>query len=114
MDIDYKAIGIRIKIARIKREITQDQVASVTGLSNPHISNVETGNTKLSLPTLIKIANALLVSVDDLLCDNVIHSKAVFEKELSELLEDCTKNETCAILEIAKTTKAVLRKKLET
>jgi len=113
MEIDYKAIGQRIKIARIKKDITQDQVAEITGLSNPHVSNVETGSTKPSLPTIIKIANALSVSVDELLCDNIIHSKAIFEKELSELLEDCSDKETYAIVEIAKTIKAVFRKTLE-
>ncbi|WP_345788359.1 helix-turn-helix transcriptional regulator [Desulfosporosinus metallidurans] len=51
--------------------MTQDQVAEITGLSNPHVSNVETGSTKPSLPTIIKIANALSVSVDELLCDNI-------------------------------------------
>ena len=113
MEIDYKAIGQRIKIARIKKDITQDQVADITGLSNPHISNVETGSTKVSLPSIIKIANALSVSVDELLCDNIIHSKVVFEKELAELLEDCSDKETHAIVEIAKTTKSVFRKTLE-
>ncbi|OLN33549.1 hypothetical protein [Desulfosporosinus metallidurans] len=43
----------------------------------------------------------------------LIHSKAVFDKELSELLEDCSDKETHAIVEIAKTTKAVFRKTLE-
>ncbi|OLN33548.1 hypothetical protein DSOL_0795 [Desulfosporosinus metallidurans] len=32
---------------------------------------METGSTKPSLPTIIKIANALSVSVDELLCDNI-------------------------------------------
>ncbi|MHB8172537.1 MAG: helix-turn-helix domain-containing protein [Thermincolia bacterium] len=106
-------LAVGKKIARIKKDITQDQVAEITGLSNPHVSNVETGSTKPSLPTIIKIANALSVSVDELLCDNIVHSKAVFEKELSELLADCNKKETHAIVEIAKTAKAVFKKTLE-
>ena len=72
MEIDYKAIGQRIKIARIKKGITQEAVADLIDITPAHMSNVETGKTKVSLPTLIEIANALSVSVDVLLCDNVL------------------------------------------
>ena len=81
MEIDYKAIGQRIKIARIKKGITQESVANIINMTPSHMSNVETGKTKVSLPTLIAIANALSVSVDTLLCDNVLSSKVIFEKE---------------------------------
>ena len=80
MEVDYKAIGQRIKIARIKKGVTQETVADLIDITPAHMSNVETGKTKVSLPTLIAIANALSVSVDTLLCDNVIASKIVFEK----------------------------------
>ena len=75
MEVDYKAIGQRIKIARIKKGVTQETVADLIDITPAHMSNVETGKTKVSLPTLIAIANALSVSVDTLLCDNVIASK---------------------------------------
>ena len=58
MEIDYKAIGQRIKIARIKKGITQEAVADLIDITPAHMSNVETGKTKVSLPTLIEIANA--------------------------------------------------------
>ena len=69
LDIDYKAIGLRIKAARARKGLTQGNIANLTGLSTPHISNIETGNTKLGLPTIIHLANVLDVSVDELLCD---------------------------------------------
>ena len=70
MDINYKAIGVRIKAARARKGVTQGYIANLIGLSTPHISNIETGNTKLGLPTIIHLANVLDVSVDELLCDN--------------------------------------------
>ena len=79
MEIDYKAIGQRIKIARIKKGITQEAVADLIDITPAHMSNVETGKTKVSLPTLIEIANALSVSVDVLLCDNVLASQNIFK-----------------------------------
>ena len=72
MEIDYKAIGKRIKIKRIKKGITQEAVSDIIDITPAHMSNIETGKTKVSLPTLIEIYNALSVSVDMLLCDNVI------------------------------------------
>ena len=59
LELDYKAIGKRIKIARIKQNLTQETVADRIGVTPQHISNVETGNTSVSLPTLIAIANTL-------------------------------------------------------
>ena len=71
MELDYKAIGKRVKIARIKADLTQEKLAEQIELSPTHLSNIETGTTKVSLTTIVNIANALSVSVDDLLCDSV-------------------------------------------
>ena len=81
MELDYKAIGKRIKIARIKKNLTQEAIADKIGITPQHVSNIETGNASVSLTTLVAIANTLTVSVNDLLCDTVLISKAVFEKE---------------------------------
>ncbi len=105
MDIDYKAIGVRIKAARTRKGVTQGNIARITGLSTPHISNIETGNTKLGLPTIIHLANVLDVSVDELLCDNIHRSEKIFHNELSELLQDCTVDELHIIAELAKVIK---------
>lgn len=83
MELDYKAIGKRIKIARIKKNLTQEAIADKIGITPQHVSNIETGNASVSLTTLVAIANTLTVSVNDLLCDTVLISKAVFEKEAS-------------------------------
>ena len=110
MEIDYKAIGQRIKIARIKKGITQESVANITP---SHMSNVETGKTKVSLPTLIAIANALSVSVDTLLCDNVLSSKVIFEKEAKDIFSDCDEYEIRSLVELLKSAKTVIRKDRE-
>ncbi len=43
MEVDYKAIGQRIKIARIKKGVTQETVADLIDITPAHMSNVETG-----------------------------------------------------------------------
>ena len=85
MELDYKAIGKRIKIARIKKNLTQEAIADKIGITPQHVSNIETGNASVSLTTLVAIANTLTVSVNDLLCDTVLISKAVFEKEAKRI-----------------------------
>ena len=86
------------------------QLVRALRLTPAHLSNIETGNTKLSLPTLIRIANALSVSVDDLLCDNVIHSNHVFNKEAQEILADCSPYDIRILLDILKSAKEALRR----
>lgn len=109
MELDYKAIGKRIKIARIKKNLTQETVADRIGITPQHVSNIETGNTSVSLTTLVAIANTLTVSVDTLLCDTVLTSKVVFEREASEIFEDCNEYEVRVLVDVLKATKHSLR-----
>ena len=110
MSIDYKSIGRRIKAARIRLDMTQERLAEKVNLSPSHLSNIETGTTKVSLPTIIKLANALRVSVDSLLADSVVQSKAVFEEDIQTILSDCDDYEIQVIADIAAATKKTLRK----
>ena len=48
MELDYKAIGKRIKIARIKADLTQEKLSEMVGVSPTHLSNIETGTTRVS------------------------------------------------------------------
>ncbi len=76
MELDYKVIGKRIKIARIKADMAQDELANRVEISAAHMSNIETGKTHVSLKVIIHIANALAVYVDDFLCGNIIAVQA--------------------------------------
>jgi len=50
MNIDYKALGERIAKRRKVLNLTQEDVAEATGLSNNYISNIENNH---SIPALI-------------------------------------------------------------
>ena len=110
MDLDYRAIGKRIRTARSKLGITQETLAERAGLSTTHMSNIETGNSKLSLPTIVSLANVLGVTVDLLLCDNVVLSKDIFLREIQELVSDCDNYEIRIITDLIRTAKDSLRK----
>ena len=110
MELDYKAIGKRIKIARIKADMKQEHLAERAKLSPTHVSNVETGTTKVSLSSLVSLANALGVTVDDLLCDSLIHARVQFEQDIAELLEDCDPYEIRMVKDMTEALIATLRR----
>ena len=110
MELDYTAIGKRIKIARIKANLTQERFAEKAGLSISHLSNIETGTANVSLAMIVNIANALDVTVDDLLCDNVVKAKTQFEKDIAELFDDCDEYEIRIIKDIAVAAKNTIRR----
>ena len=110
MIIDYEAIGLRIREARKKAGITKEALANDADVSLRFISYIEKGQTKMSLETLVSIANALSVSADDLLCDNLVHSFHVYNKEAQEVFDKCTKRNGPVLVGILKAANDVLEK----
>ena len=109
-ELDYAMIGQRIRQARIALGWQQAELAYRAGLNSSYVSHIETGQTKLALPTMVKIANALSVSVDALLCDNLLAVQHVYDHKIAEELKDCDTAELQAFLEIIQTTKKALRR----
>ena len=60
--MDQKLIGRRIKLAREKRRLTQEQLAELVFLSPMHVSVIERGVKLPILETLINIANVLKIT----------------------------------------------------
>ena len=56
--MDYYMIGQKIRKFRKSCGLSQEQLAEEVGISTTHLSHIETGNTKLSLPVFVKIASA--------------------------------------------------------
>ena len=110
MELDYQAIGVRIRRLRKEQGLTQQTLAEISNQEPSNISHIERGATKLSLPTLVSIANALGVTVDELLCDSLPASRSVFESEAARVLSDCSHLELKIIMETIRTLKEKLRK----
>ncbi|MBQ7836713.1 MAG: helix-turn-helix transcriptional regulator [Clostridia bacterium] len=113
-NIDYGIIGQRIRDIRISKEWTQAHLAEISGIEPSNISHIERAATKLSLPTLISIANALGVTTDELIYGNLLKSSHVSVKMIDELLSDCSAEEIKSIALMIKTTKTILRNKKHT
>lgn len=110
MGLDYQAIGVRIRRFRKDKGLTQQTLAERSDQEPSNISHIERGATKLSLPTLVSIANALEVTVDELLCDSLPASRAVFDREVEHILADCTHTEMKIITETMRALKDSLRR----
>ena len=91
--IDYESIGKRIKHYRTEKRLSQEDLGNIVAVNNEHISRIEGGKKNLSLELLILIANALDVSADDLLTDNLKHSSSPVGTEIHDLLLDCNHDE---------------------
>lgn len=111
MAIDYSVIGKRIRKIRADKKWTQATLAEMSGVEPSNISHIERAATKLSLPTLIAIANALEVSLDELVYGNLVKSSHVSVDIIDKLISDCSADELKALAEVIKTTKSVLRSK---
>ncbi len=91
--IDYSDIGLRIKSLRRKHKISQEKLAEAVGLSISHISHIENASTKISLPTLVAIANYFQVLLDYLLCGSLKESHDTYYTQIDFLLKQCNPTE---------------------
>lgn len=107
--MDYRLLGQRIRTARMAAGLSQEQLAEMVGLTSQHISHTEVASTKISLPALVKIANALHTSVDKLLFDSVQESKTHLMAEVQTVFADCTPDEVYVMLEAASAVKRSIR-----
>ena len=110
MSVDYKDMGKRIREIRESKHMTQAALSELAGIEPSNLSHIERAATKVSLPTLINIANALEVSLDELVCGSLIRSEHIAVRQLNELLSDCTPAELQAVIEMVNTVKKILRR----
>lgn len=62
--MDTKAVGQRIKAARERRGLTQEELAALVNISPTHVSVIERGAKTVRMDTFVAIANVLEVSAD--------------------------------------------------
>lgn len=110
--MDYFKIGQRIRKLRKAQELSQEQLAELVGISVTHMSHIETGNTKLSLPVFVRIADELGVPTDELLHDPQTAQDASI-REIVELLERCPPQQARIISDIARAARISLSKNIQ-
>ena len=96
--MDNSALGKRIREARLRKKITQDQLSEKIGVSLYYIGEIERGAKSPSLRTFIAIAEALDVSTDSLLRDEISTGNVYVNNEITKKLDMLTpKQRICAV-----------------
>ena len=103
--MDYYAIGQRIRKIRKARGLSQEELAEQVGISTTHMSHIETGNTKMSLPIFAALASALEVRTDELLYDEAPAGRSAALTHITELLDGCTTPQVRVIEDIVEAAK---------
>ena len=100
MEINYALIGKRIRETRKQRGLSAEELAEIADLSTVYISYIE---------SLIKISNALEITIDELLYGNLLYNPTEYQTDIDLLMADCTSTEKRYIFEVLSAIKNILR-----
>ena len=98
--MNYFEIGQRIRRYRKACGLSQEALAERVGISTTHMSHIETGNTKLSLPVLVKVAGELSVRADALLSDADAPDKSALSNEVRGVFDSFDVDELPVAVEV--------------
>ena len=90
MDKSFSLIGKRINEVRRSKCISQEKLAELTGLSKSYIYKIEAGCRNLTVQTLLKLAEALEMSVAEMFRDEC---ELVIDERVQLLFRNYTKQE---------------------
>ena len=100
--MDFSLLGKRIRAERLLLHLTLEKVAERIDKSINFVGQIERGEGKPSIETLVDIANALGTTVDSLLKDSLRASDDAATREIDILLYTMDDTGKAFILDVAK------------
>lgn len=94
-------LGKRIREERLKKGLTQEQLAEKVDISLNFMSLIENGK-NMSVQTLVNLANALDVSIDYLLNENITYCEDKILSQISQNLQPLNDDEKIYFLNMIK------------
>ncbi len=94
MELDYKAIGRRIRALRKEQKLTLEQLAERTNRSASFVGLIERGERIMSLETFCELVAALNCSADEILgmelhrINNLAYARELLEMALALSFEE--------------------------
>lgn len=88
--MDREAVGLKIKLTRVRENMTQEQLAERADISSSYVSAIERGKQSVSLEYMDRIADALNVPVTELL---IYEKSDGYAAEQTETLPEREKSE---------------------
>lgn len=102
-NIDYKELGKRIRAERRKQDLTQEKLAEMANISDSFMGHIERGGRTLSIETLAKIANALNLSIEYIICGEFNYQPDMLPAEILDALNRMSANQRKVFLSMMKT-----------
>lgn len=100
-ELNYKEIGLRIKTLRLKNNIYQTELAKTIGVSQTHMSNIESGRAGLTLENLVKMVHIFNCGLDEIVFGAVKENK----ESVLDTFDDCTMQDVLQAIKMLKTLK---------
>ncbi|MCK9267332.1 MAG: helix-turn-helix domain-containing protein [Alkaliphilus sp.] len=98
-NVNNRAIGERIRDKREKLRLTREEFAEILELSPLYIGQLERGERRMSLDTLVKISDCLYISTDHLIYGKTPEND-IEKNKINTLLNKCSKNELSLVEKI--------------
>ena len=98
-EINYVEIGNRIRLERDKFDMTREKLAELLNLSPYFLGQIERGERKMSISTLINISECLHISIDYLFFEqvNINTNNNNNNNVLHSLIDKCSEKEVNVI-----------------
>ena len=100
--MDYNALGARIKNKRLEQNLTQEQLAEKVELSAVYIGQIERGERKMTIETLVKLANSLNSSIEELLKDSTSSNVNARLNELVNIAKELDTSDIDKVIDVIK------------
>jgi len=87
MSDSLRKLGRRVRHFRMEKNLTQEEVAELCGLSTKYISDLERGKANVTVMVLDKVAASFGVAPTDLLAHEHEAERALLVNEIAQFLE---------------------------
>ena len=101
--IDYKELGARIRAERRRKDLTQEQLSEMADISESFLGHIERGGRTLSIETLAKLANALELNIEYIVCGEYNYQPDTLPVEILESLNQMSGNQRQVFIGMMKT-----------
>lgn len=98
-----KSIGKRIAELRKKKNMTQEELSEIIGVSPHYLSALERGIYNIKLDKLVMIINALECTADDIFCDVINNGYMLKANRLSDEIDGLPRLEKMKIFDVIET-----------
>lgn len=92
MQSDYSTLGKAVKLARQKKNLSQETLAEILDITPTHLKHIESGHRNPSVDLLFRMARTLQMSLDDVIFPERQLPSLNFQRA-QLLLRDCNEQQ---------------------